>query len=93
MMQHVRTILAMIDSGFIKKSRAPNMPEMEDRPRTGDAVLCERTKEGHEMTQKRQKYWHDVMMKAELDPENYSRWVRIPPQDADLVGKKIEMRM
>ena len=93
MMQHVRTILAMIDSGFIKKSCAPNMPEMEDRPRTGDAVLCERTKEGHEMTQKRQKYWHDVMMKAELDPEKYSRWVRIPPQDADLVGKKIEMRI
>ena len=69
------------------------MPEMEDRPRTGDAVICERTKEGHEMTQKRQKYWHDVMMKAELDPEKYSRWVRIPPQDADLVGKKIEMRI
>ena len=54
-------------------------------------MLCERTKEGLEMTQKRQKYWHDVMMKAELDPEKYSRWVRIPPQDADLVGKKIEM--
>jgi hypothetical protein len=33
------------------------------------------------------------MMKAELDPEAYSRWVRIPPQDADLVGKKIEMRI
>jgi len=83
----------MIDSGIIKKPHAPNMPEMEDRPRTGDVVLVQRTKEGHEMTQKRQKFWHDVMLAAELDPERYSRWVSIPPQDAGLVGKKIEMRM
>ena len=46
---------------------------MEHRPRTGDVVLVQRTKEGHEMTLKRQKFWHDVMLAAKLDPERYSR--------------------
>ena len=69
------------------------MPEMKDRPRSGGAVLVERTQEGHEMTQRRVKRWLEFMEKAEPSPETYSRWVSLPAQDEGLVGRKIEVRI
>ena len=93
MMEHVRRILTMIESGMIEKPGSPDMPEVDERPRTGGVTLGQRTKEGHEMTMKRQKFWADAMEKAQVNPELYSRVVLIPPQNQGLKNRKIEMRM
>ena len=93
MMEHVRRILTMIESGMIEKPGSPDMLEVDERPRTGGVTLGQRTKEGHEMTMKRQKLWADAMEKAQVNPELYSRVVLIPPQNQGLKNRKIEMRM
>ena len=56
----------MIESGMIEKPGSPDMPEVDERPRTGGVTLGQRTKEGHEMTMKRQKFWADAMEKAQV---------------------------
>jgi hypothetical protein len=77
MMEHVRRFLTMIESGMIEKPGSPDMPAVDERPRTGGVTLGQRTKEGHEMAMKRQKFCADAMEKAQLNPELHSRVVLI----------------
>lgn len=90
MMQHVLKMLEMVENGTITKPRAPTMPVMEERP--VNVSLGGRSDAGHNMTVARHQKWLSYMEVAKENPEKYSRWVTLPPQDSSLVGTKIEMR-
>jgi hypothetical protein len=94
MMKHVTVMLTMVKAGLIVKPRAPAMPDMEDRARTGDVTLGGgRTAFADKVTALKHAIWRAYMLDAELDPETYSRYVSVPEQKQNLVGMKIEMRV
>ena len=83
MMEYARRILTMIESGMLENLGSPDMPEVDERPRTGGVTLGKRTKEGHEMAMKRQKFCADAIKKAQVNPEIYSRVVLGPEDQED----------
>jgi hypothetical protein len=93
MMEHVREMLRLVKVGAIKKPRSIPLPELEDRPTGPGLTIGSRNKEGHRMTQQRQKKWIEYMHAAKRNPEIYSRCVSLPAQGRNLMGKKIEVRI
>ena len=93
MMQHMRRVLGMIKASLITKGAPPAPKPMEERPRAGNITVGDRTAEGHQMTVARTARWGAMCREAMLDPERYSRWVLVPPQNDQLKDRKIEMRI